>query len=139
MKHYVIPLRPIAWARTAFYLGRRITPKNYRDFKTEIRNWAVNIGEMSCLYGPLSIELRFNFKKPKTVQRQYPSVVPDLDNLVKAIWDSLNGVAWADDAQIVELSASKIYNRENFIELGISQIGEPEMPKKKKKKKGSPY
>ncbi len=34
---------------------------------------------------------------------------PDLDNVVKAIKDGCNGVAWKDDSQVVSLSARKIY------------------------------
>ncbi|HHK41746.1 MAG TPA: RusA family crossover junction endodeoxyribonuclease, partial [Planctomycetaceae bacterium] len=34
---------------------------------------------------------------------------PDLDNLVKSTKDALNGLAWRDDSQVVELSAGKCY------------------------------
>jgi Holliday junction resolvase RusA-like endonuclease len=32
---------------------------------------------------------------------------PDLDNIVKAVLDALNGVAWADDGQVCRLTAGK--------------------------------
>jgi Holliday junction resolvase RusA-like endonuclease len=39
-----------------------------------------------------------------------PAVKPDIDNLVKAILDALNGgIAYEDDKQIVELTAVKLY------------------------------
>lgn len=34
---------------------------------------------------------------------------PDLDNLVKATKDALNGIVWRDDAQVVQIRASKVY------------------------------
>jgi Holliday junction resolvase RusA-like endonuclease len=34
---------------------------------------------------------------------------PDLDNLIKAACDALNGIAWVDDSQIVSINALKIY------------------------------
>ena len=34
---------------------------------------------------------------------------PDLDNLVKAVKDALNGLAWADDCQVAQLFAGKRY------------------------------
>lgn len=38
-----------------------------------------------------------------------PTTRPDLDNVVKAIFDGCNGVLWCDDAQIVDLSVRKRY------------------------------
>ena len=38
-----------------------------------------------------------------------PTKRPDLDNIVKAIKDGLNGVAWKDDSQVVMLRACKEY------------------------------
>lgn len=34
---------------------------------------------------------------------------PDLDNLVKFLLDAINGVVFADDAQVCKISASKLY------------------------------
>jgi len=41
--------------------------------------------------------------------RVAPAKKPDLDNVFKAIADGLNGVAFADDAQIVGLTCRKVY------------------------------
>lgn len=35
---------------------------------------------------------------------------PDVDNIVKAILDGLNGIVYADDTQVAELVASKKYD-----------------------------
>lgn len=40
-----------------------------------------------------------------------PTRKPDIDNIVKAVLDGLNGFAWADDSQVVELAVSKFYSR----------------------------
>ena len=39
-----------------------------------------------------------------------PATKPDLDNCVKAILDALNGVAFVDDGQVVEIHAAKYYD-----------------------------
>lgn len=36
------------------------------------------------------------------------TVKPDLDNVCKLVLDALNGVAWADDAQVVSIFANKL-------------------------------
>ena len=47
------------------------------------------------------------------------TVKPDIDNLTKAVLDALNGLAWYDDAQIVELNASKTYVEDPHILINI--------------------
>jgi Holliday junction resolvase RusA-like endonuclease len=39
-----------------------------------------------------------------------PCARPDVDNFAKAVLDGLNGIVWRDDAQVVELRASKHYS-----------------------------
>lgn len=49
------------------------------------------------------------------------TVKPDLDNLVKSILDGLNGIAWHDDAQIVQLNVSKSYSESPHIFITIRE------------------
>lgn len=42
-----------------------------------------------------------------------PTKKPDADNIAKIILDSLNGIAYKDDSQIVELMVIKRYTEEN--------------------------
>ncbi len=46
---------------------------------------------------------------------------PDVDNLAKAILDALNGVAWADDAQITQMIVKKEYVTKPCIWVQISE------------------
>lgn len=64
--------------------------------------------KFKVLEAPLSIHITFALVRPKSSQRAYPSVKPDLDNYVKCL-DALNGLVWKDDAQIVEIHALKVY------------------------------
>lgn len=38
-----------------------------------------------------------------------PTVKPDIDNIVKIVLDGLNGVAFTDDKQVIEIQAQKCY------------------------------
>ena len=38
-----------------------------------------------------------------------PTKKPDVDNVVKAVFDALNGIVWQDDVQVVALAVSKRY------------------------------
>lgn len=46
-------------------------------------------------------------RTPKRVTRKAWTSKPDADNIAKAVLDALNGVAWADDAQVVRLEVHK--------------------------------
>jgi len=46
--------------------------------------------------------------KPKYVDVM-PAMMPDIDKLVRAVMDSLSGLAYRDDAQVIILTASKVY------------------------------
>ena len=52
-----------------------------------------------------------------------PAKKPDIDNVIKAVADSLNQVAYKDDTQIVDCQCRKFYSEEPRIEVIIRQIG----------------
>lgn len=50
---------------------------------------------------------------PKRIDWVEDTVRPDVDNIAKAVMDALNGVAYCDDSQIVELIVRKHPRRHN--------------------------
>lgn len=52
-----------------------------------------------------------------------PTKKPDLDNILKIVADSLNGIAYYDDAQIVGISLRKFYSDVPRTEIIIQDIG----------------
>ena len=79
--------------------------------------------------GPIKVSICATFPIPKSatkakrfsMEESYilPTVRPDLDNIAKAVLDALNGIAFGDDCQIVQLSASKWYGGEPGLEIEI--------------------
>ena len=66
--------------------------------------------EVKTFHNPVEITLVFHLPKPKSVKRDFPSVKPDLDKLVRSTFDGLTtGGLFEDDALVIALSASKIY------------------------------
>src|SRR5216683_2017912 len=43
---------------------------------------------------PLCAQLQFCFLRPKSTDRRFPTVKPDIDKLERAILDSLTGIVW---------------------------------------------
>lgn len=51
-----------------------------------------------------------------------PVKKPDMDNVVKSIADSLNGVAYRDDTQIVDCAVRKFYSDKPRVIITIKEI-----------------
>jgi Holliday junction resolvase RusA-like endonuclease len=50
----------------------------------------------------------------------HPTTKPDIDNVEKAIFDGLNGVAWKDDVQVVRVTKQKRYSATPCVEVSIN-------------------
>jgi Holliday junction resolvase RusA-like endonuclease len=50
---------------------------------------------------------------------ELPTKKPDTDNLAKIVLDALNGMAYHDDAQVVELTVIKTYSHVPRVEVSI--------------------
>jgi len=72
--------------------------------------------------GPISITMHFRVRRPKTVKRDMPTVAPDLDKYVRNVGDALTGIAFIDDAQIVEIVATKKYADIPGVDIEIKHL-----------------
>ena len=70
---------------------------------------------------PISITLVFRLKKPKTVRREFPTVPPDLDKLIRGVLDGLTDAAYLDDSQVIDINAKKVYSSNPGVEISISE------------------
>lgn len=51
-----------------------------------------------------------------------PDKKPDMDNILKVVLDALNGVAYVDDKQVVELIGRKYYTEsDGFLWISVSE------------------
>lgn len=60
---------------------------------------------------PVQIAITFVMPRPASVKREWPSVKPDTDKLVRTVYDRLTGPIWKDDGQAVITSEKKRYAR----------------------------
>ena len=62
-------------------------------------------------------------KYQKMLDREIaPTKKPDIDNVLKSLFDGLNGVAFKDDTQIVSLTCEKLYDVVPRVEVVIERI-----------------
>ncbi|TDR82189.1 Holliday junction resolvase RusA-like endonuclease [Paludibacterium purpuratum] len=52
----------------------------------------------------------------------YPTKKPDADNVVKAIFDGINGVVWVDDVQACDIAVRKRYAETPGVQVVVTEI-----------------
>lgn len=112
--------------------GHVYTPSQTVTYEKQIREcYKDQCGEL--LEGEIKANIVAYYKVPKsyTKKRQkiiennleYPMKKPDSDNIAKIVLDSLNGIAYNDDAQVVELHMFKKYTfDEERIEFNLEKV-----------------
>lgn len=53
-----------------------------------------------------------------------PTLKPDNDNIAKSVLDALNGLAYVDDKQVVELEVKKFYSDEPCVYVRLHELVE---------------
>jgi crossover junction endodeoxyribonuclease RusA len=67
-------------------------------------------GIRECIAAPLHVTVGFCFPRPKKPKHpMWVAVKPDVDKLLRALFDGLTSAAWVDDNQVVSVKASKTY------------------------------
>lgn len=51
-----------------------------------------------------------------------PTTKPDVDNVVKAVLDGLNGVLWRDDVLVVDLAVRKRYGATPCVQVAVEPV-----------------
>lgn len=118
---FSVDVRPKAKERPRFAMGHVYTPKKTKDYETLIALSARKAGARP-LESPLTIDITATFKRPVKSPSFYCVKRPDVDNLAKAITDGLNGVAYKDDSQIVELKIAKNYGTSDRVDIEIEYL-----------------
>lgn len=64
-----------------------------------------------------------NKKKMQAIANELrPIVKPDCDNIAKNINDSLNGILFPDDKQIVSLTVNKYYSGNEYVKVTVETL-----------------
>ena len=80
---------------------------------------------------PLKVRVEFFLKPPKRGKKETEKMIngeirpvtgKDVDNMAKSVLDGLNGVAYKDDSQVVELSVGKFYSNFPRTEIRIERF-----------------
>lgn len=89
--------------------GHVYTPGRTKHQEAEIAlAWVRKYGGLKT-DKPVKIECLFYMKKAKACRDEVPQKRPDVDNLLKTVFDGLNNVAYFDDKQIYDEHGVKLW------------------------------
>jgi Holliday junction resolvase RusA-like endonuclease len=120
----VIHGKPVGKARPRFSRrGNKVvtfTPRETQIYEQNVKSLAqVAMLGKAMLEGPVKVTITAYFAHKKKTGWHISR--PDIDNVVKAILDGLNGVVFADDAVVAQLVASKYYGEER-VEVQVENV-----------------
>lgn len=120
--------QPQGWLKAVTLPGRKFTVlvdgnKKLRAWRKTVRKAAEAVMRDHQPFEretPVVAQLQFCFRRPKSAKsRTHPTVKPDLDKLVRGCLDSLTGVVWIDDAQVVRVMTAKHYGEFERVEIRV--------------------
>ena len=113
----------------AFIVGgrARITTANpkMKPWRQEIAGTALSLmnGAAPSL-GPIEFRGQFFFDKPKSTKKSVirKTTKPDVDKILRACLDSLTGIAFKDDSQVVKVNIEKMFGTPERVEIGVYEL-----------------
>ena len=113
--------------------GHTYTPTKTRAYEEEVKTAYVFAGGTK-LGGYIKADILITYDVPKSYTKKdkqaitdgtkLPDKKPDIDNIIKIIFDALNGYAYDDDKQIIEVKANKVYGKKPSVKVRLETIDE---------------
>lgn len=136
MVKFIVPGEPKGKARPRVTRkGITYTPQDTVNYETWVKECYVIArleNNYELLKSDLSVSLVVYYPLLKSMSKKVcvqaldgtirPSKKPDCDNIAKIILDALNGVAYIDDKQVVNLTIAKWYAEEPRVEVIIEEV-----------------
>ena len=133
---FTILISPLPKGRPRFFARGKFrgtyTPKKTKDYEQEVALKCLPYKPPVPLTSALKVILEFGMPIPKSFSKKKRQAIvdgtlhhtktPDCDNIIKGVLDSLNGIFFEDDKQIVSISAKKYYADTPFIRIQILEV-----------------
>lgn len=126
---HVVPMGAVRMTQRSKW--KDANAKRYLTYKNVIA-WEAKRHIKTPIDKPVQVTLAFYYPIPASWSKQkkleadnqeiIPTVKPDIDNCVKAIFDALNGVAWKDDNLVTDLRTFKRYSYQPMVAITISEV-----------------
>ncbi|WP_238899337.1 RusA family crossover junction endodeoxyribonuclease [Clostridium sp. YIM B02500] len=110
-------------ARPRVFGKHAVTPEDTVNYENWVKICYQQQDGRHFFNEPIRADIRVYHKVPKSYSKkriegikqglERPQKKPDADNIAKIILDSLNGIAYKDDSQVIELQVSKFFTFDN--------------------------
>ena len=109
------------------------TPAKTKDYEALVQEAATKAmrGKSPCA-GSIQVNMAIYVEPPKSWNKKNraaalnglikPSTKPDIDNVIKGIFDACNGIVYDDDKQIFSLSVIKSYGETSRVEMRVYEV-----------------
>lgn len=116
----VAPMTPRPAPRADSNNKQRYSPKWYRKWKNDFGLFArLAMHGQPPFSGAVKLSAEFYKLKPKDPQsKQYG----DLDNLLKAVKDAMNGICYIDDSQVTQYGHCGKFHGEPLIVIELEEV-----------------
>lgn len=123
MKHLLVTVTgdPVPQGSKSAYIvnGRAVlveASKKLKPWRQQIKSAAESAmldARWTTVDEPCRVHISFLMSRPVSAKREWHTVKPDLDKLVRAVLDGLTDAGiWRDDSRVIALSASKAYAKD---------------------------
>lgn len=134
---FTVPGDPVAKGRAKISTfggkPRAYTPDKTRNYESLVRLAAQEaLGDKPPLDGPLYLRVDVYLAIPESWSKRkkacaldgtvLPTKKPDLSNVLKAVEDGMNSVAFTDDSRVVNLTSMKRYSDRPRVEVEVAAI-----------------
>ena len=131
---FTIPGKPCGKGRPRFTKsGHTFTPEKTANYETLVKlafsqaypnakpiAAKVEVIAKITAYYPIPVSTSKKLQARMRAGLIKPTTKPDTDNIAKICLDALNGIAYHDDAQIVELQVKKLYSDDLRVEVWLA-------------------
>lgn len=134
MSEFTVEGVPQGKGRPRFGNGHTYTPQSTMDYEEKIKLCYLRAKGINYKDAPIFMQIVMYFPIPKGASKHIrqqmltgglrPTRKPDFDNCAKVVSDSLNGIAYNDDRQIVDFMCAKYYSDMPRIEVSITPLNQ---------------
>ena len=128
---FIVPGDVVPWARAGKHGKVQFTPAKQRNYMGVIRDFCSEaMGNRPPMEGPVNLRIVAIYPWPKTATKKrvaaedgaWKFTKPDGDNIAKIVKDSMNKIAFLDDAQCASTTVWKLYGDKPCLRVSVEAL-----------------